>query len=100
MATAIQFPSTCKSCPTCGRKFVAARAGQDKKLSQDIARAESAIRACMRFLGYHAESESLRSACASEIVRLRRALLDHSLLWAIYRRSDKAAGYGIALVRS
>jgi hypothetical protein len=96
MATAISFTNHGAFCPTCKRKF-SARTGTDKKLAQDLARAESSL---LTLRTYSADNEALREAIDLERQRLERALIDHSLLWSIYRRADKATGYGIALVRS
>jgi len=95
MATALQITGT-NCCPTCHRKFTAPRT-VDKKLAQDMARAEQAI---FILETYHADSPAMHEACELEAQRMRRALTDHKLLWSIYRRSDKASGYGISLVRS
>jgi hypothetical protein len=94
MATAPQFTG-CKSCPTCGRKFTTPK-GSDKKLAQDLEKAWAAIAVLESF---PADSPAMAEAIALEMVRMRRALVDHSLLWRIYRRADKATGYGISLVR-
>lgn len=94
MATASQSIGTC--CPTCKRKFATPR-GTDKKLAQDLARAENALYVLET---YQPDSPAMREAIELEAVRMRRALIDHSLLWNIYRRSDKATGYGISLVKT
>ena len=75
----------------------------DKRLEQDIARANAAITALAT-----AESRwrlrdeptpspealaSFRQAVESESRRMTRALADHRLLWSIYRRTDKTAPY-------
>ena len=75
----------------------------DKRLSQDLARAADAIAALAT-----AESRwrlrdeptpspealaSLRQAIQSEERRMQRAIVDHRLLWSIYRRTDKTTPY-------
>jgi hypothetical protein len=85
----------CKICPTCNRKFPTPKVA-DKKLAQDIARAQAAI---LVLHSFPADSEHLREACQLEAIRLEQAVLDHGLLWSIYRRSDKASGYGMAIVK-
>ena len=81
----------------------------NKKLTEDIARAEASIAALATaesrywFRGETPSPEgiaSLRQAIESETKRLRRALVDHLLLWAIYRRADKTAPYYEALAVS
>lgn len=83
-------------------------AAPDKRLEQDIARANAAIAALataesrytLRSVAMTLSPEafaSLRIACESESKRLTRALSDHRLLWAIYRRADKTAPYYEAL---
>ena len=93
--SAIQsIQSNCGICPTCNRKLPQAKVS-DKKLSEDIRKAESAIAVLSLYIG----TDSLGEACLSESIRLQRAITDHGLLWSIYRRRDKASGYGISLVR-
>jgi hypothetical protein len=93
-------------CPCCGRKIIAKKSSApkiDKRLEQDIARANAALAALAT-----AESRwrlrdeptpspeaiaSLRHAIESESKRMTRALTDHRLLWSIYRRADKSAPY-------
>lgn len=81
----------------------------DKRLEQDLARAQAAIAALAT-----AESRyTLRSVCEtpspeylstlrdvieSESRRMTRALTDHRLLWSIYRRADKSAPYYLASI--
>lgn len=76
----------------------------DKRLEQDIARAQAAIAALATAESRHAlrsvcETPSpeylstLRDAIESETRRMTRALTDHRLLWSIYRRTDKTAPY-------
>lgn len=93
MATAVRSIETkCKVCPACIRKLPVAKVA-DKKLAQDIARATASIAILddvMRTNRY-----GLGEAAHLEAKRLRRALADHRLLWSIYRRRDKATGYGI-----
>lgn len=96
MATAIRLTPSCGVCPACNRRFSTTQP-HDKKLAQDIARANAAITILDT---YSTTNVSLREACEMEAVRMRRALTDHRLLWTIYRRSDRATGYGIALVKA
>ena len=95
-------------CPCCHRRIPAPRKSAsalktDKRLEQDIARANAAIAALAT-----AESRwrlpdeptpspealaSFRQAVGSESRRMQRALTDHRLLWSIYRRADKTTPY-------
>src|ERR1700676_990157 len=93
-------------CPCCGRKIIAKKSSalkSDRRLEQDIERANAAIAALAT-----AESRwrmrdeptpspeaiaSLRQAIESESRRMTRALTDHRLLWSIYRRTDKTTPY-------
>jgi hypothetical protein len=78
-------------------------AAPDKRLEQDIARANAALAALATAEGrVRLRDEptpspeavaSLRSAIQSEEKRLRRAICDHRLLWNIYRRTDKTTPY-------
>jgi hypothetical protein len=85
------------------RKANASAPKTDKRLEQDIARANAAISALAT-----AESRwrlrdeptpspealaSWRDAISSESRRMQRALTDHRLLWSIYRRTDKTTPY-------
>ena len=83
-------------CPTCNRKFAVVKQTVDKKMVQDMAKAQAAIAVLQR--QYDQVSPSLRVACQMEAERLMRALSTPKLLWSIYRRRDKAAGYVIANV--
>jgi hypothetical protein len=84
-------------CPCCGRKIIAKKSSApkiDKRLEQDIARANAAISAlatCEQRLGL--TGLEWRQAIESETQRMQRALTDHRLLWSIYRRTDKTAPY-------
>jgi hypothetical protein len=95
-------------CPCCHRRIPAPRKSAsapkiDKRLEQDLARANAALAALATAEGrVRLRDEptpspeaiaSLRSAIQSEALRLTRALSDHRLLWAIYRRFDKSAPY-------
>ena len=82
-------------CPTCNRRLAAPKLA-DKKLTQDLALAERSI----AILNDYATTNryGLGEASALEAQRLHRALADHKLLWSIYRRRDKASGYGISIV--
>ena len=95
MATALQLTHA-GTCPTCHRRFTTTPP-RDRKLAQDLARAQRAITILDT---YSTTNASLREACEMEAVRMRRALHDHALLWSIYRRADRATGYGIALVKA
>jgi hypothetical protein len=96
-------------CPCCHRRIPApprksaSAPKTDKRLEQDIERAQAAISALAT-----AESRwrmrdeptpspeaiaSLRQAIESESRRMTRALTDHRLLWSIYRRTDKTTPY-------
>lgn len=83
-------------CPCCKRRMPAPRkqAKIDKRLEQDIARANAAIealRTCETRLGL--TGPEWRQAIESETQRLQRAIKDHRLLWSIYRRTDKTTPY-------
>jgi hypothetical protein len=85
-------------CPCCKRRIPAprktAQSKTDKRLEQDIARANAALAAlatCEQRLGL--TGPEWRQAIESESRRLTRALTDHRILWAIYRRADKSAPY-------
>jgi hypothetical protein len=95
-------------CPCCKRRIPAPRKFNaskiDKRLEQDIARAQAAIAALATAESRHAlrsvcETPSpeyvstLRDAIESETRRMQRAITDHRLLWSIYRRADKTAPY-------
>ena len=94
-------------CPCCKRRIPASRktATTDKRLEQDIARANAAIaalataegrtrlRVCNEPTPLPEAIVSLRQAIESESRRMTRALTDHRLLWSIYRRTDKTAPY-------
>jgi hypothetical protein len=87
------------------RKAASVAPKVDKRLEQDIARAQSAIaalntaenRILFRSFNEPAPSPealaSFRQAVGSESRRMQRALTDHRLLWSIYRRADKSAPY-------
>lgn len=94
-------------CPCCHRRMPAPRktAKTDKRLEQDIARANSAIAALAtagsrQTIRVYCEptpspesAAALRAAIDSETRRMIRSLTDHRLLWAIYRRADKSEPY-------
>jgi hypothetical protein len=94
-------------CPCCHRRMPAPRktAKTDKRLEQDLARANSAIaalatagsrqtmRVCAEPTPSPESAAALRAAIESETRRMQRALTDHRLLWSIYRRTDKSAPY-------
>lgn len=85
-------------CPTCNRR-IPTKTTQDRKLTQDLDRAHRAIVALQFAHDWPGETESFRIAVRDEIARMKRALLDHALLWRIYRRKEKTTGYGISLVK-
>lgn len=86
-------------CPCCKRRIPAPRKSAsapkiDRRLEQDLARANAAIAAlatCEQRLGL--TGPEWRAAIESESQRMTRALTDHRLLWSIYRRADKSAPY-------
>ncbi len=103
-------------CPCCKRRIVAAKSSKqspaDKKLAQDIERAERAIGSLERVLANPAsievhlraydfhlhtdeswKSESWDAALKDEAERLRRAIVTPRLLWSIYRRKDSGPSY-------
>lgn len=87
------------------RKANACEPKTDKRLEQDIARANAAIAALATAEGrtrlrvYNEPTPSpealasFRQAVESESRRMQRALADHRLLWSIYRRTDKTTPY-------
>ena len=77
-------------CPCCGRKIVAKRTGIDKRLAQDLAKAEFAMGVCERTMTRFDLTSEIQMAAIDEFDRLQRATVDHRLLWAIYRRAGKA----------
>lgn len=95
MATAVRTIDS-KCCPACHRKFPVTKV-VDKKLAEDQAKARASIVILKDFISTN--RYGLGEACRQEQVRLESALTNHKLLWAIYRRRDKATGYGIAVVR-
>jgi hypothetical protein len=85
-------------CPCCHRRIPAKRKAAtpkiDKRLEQDIAKAQAAIAAlatCEQRLGL--TGPEWRFAIESETRRMQRALTDHRLLWSIYRRTDRTQPY-------
>lgn len=95
-------------CPCCHRRIPAPRKSAsapkiDKRLEQDIGRANAAIAALAtadsrwRLRDQPTPSPeamaALRQAIESESRRMTRALTDHRLLWSIYRRTDKTTPY-------
>ena len=83
-----------------------------KKLAEDIAKAERAIAAlntCQERLNRGSEQWRARfsmtgpewdAAIFSEVLRLRMAIKNPRILWAIYRRADKGQPYFEAPVES
>jgi hypothetical protein len=59
----------------------------------DLRLAENAIDALEAALLWPNESESFRFAVQEELLRMNRALTDHSLLARIYRRNSKTPSY-------
>jgi hypothetical protein len=93
------------TCPTCKRTYTVSRkSSADKKLAQDIERAERAIevlRSLVHSGGFTRgndndsdKSNALRVEAAQiEIQRLENAILFPATLWRIYRRADKGESY-------
>lgn len=84
-------------CPCCNRRIPRAASAPkiDKRLAQDLARAESSLDALRKAFNSPGEHESFRVAVQDEIGRLLSAKSDHRLLWNIFRRRDKGAPYFI-----
>ena len=88
-------------CPCCKRKMPAPKATKgDKRLTQDLARAQAAIEVCERValspprdLDSSTGRDAFVEAVQIERNELIRALTDHRRLWNIYRRLDKGAPY-------
>lgn len=99
-------------CPCCKRAMPRTKTTKlDKRLSEDIAKAERAIAnlefnaanppidlateygPMPRFLNTVSPQGSFLAAIALELTRMRLALTDHRLLWSIYRRAEKKAPY-------
>ena len=79
------------NCPNCGCQ-IPKQAKQDagqKKYIQDTKRALQSIEILQ-----NCSHPELRAACDAEMTRLRIAIGIPRKLWAIYRRADKANGYG------
>jgi hypothetical protein len=66
---------------------------QQKKLKQDVARAEAAIAVLERAMDNPRYSEPLQMACGDEMVRLLVAIQKPKQLWRIYRRRDSGSAY-------
>lgn len=88
-------------CPCCKRKMPAPKATKvDKRLTQDLARAQAAIEVCERValspprdLDSSTGRDAFVEAVEIERNELTRALTDHRRLWNIYRRLDKGQPY-------
>jgi hypothetical protein len=84
-------------CPTCHRAYPKPKGGTpEKKLEQDIAKAQRSIEVLKRAKhdSWSACSpEAFYEAMQSEILRLSIAVNDPRKLWAIYRRADKGIPY-------
>jgi hypothetical protein len=78
-------------CPNCGHKFTQTRRS-DKRLNDDIARANDAIAICERakLSPFFAD---IVPAIDAEAIRLRGAIAEPFRLWNIYRRKDKGQPY-------
>ena len=98
-------------CPCCNRRVPAVKGTSKaaKKLSEDTQRAEAATRACERAMtwgdyptdstfnwGLPNTSLVFIEACRDEVKRLRRAIAEPRILWAIYRRKDTGESYVVA----
>jgi hypothetical protein len=92
-------------CPCCKRKIPATRTKMDKRIVQDVEKAQAAIAMLRltvdnpRHTQMYGEivtldgDNALRQAASDEIARLNRAIVDHRLLWTIYRRKDNKPPY-------
>lgn len=89
-------------CPMCKRRMPSPKLG-GKKYEQDVSRAEAAIQCLKNWPGSYADRHSSAhidargqetQAIEDEILRLQDAINDPAKLWRIYRRADKAEGYG------
>lgn len=92
-------------CPCCKRRIVAAKPKTDKKLAEDIAKATHAIELLTNWSPDPNDTPitrtALQLAVIEELDRMTRAIQgDYDLLWRIYRRKDKASGYGIVAVQT
>jgi hypothetical protein len=81
-------------CPTCGRKIQNARAprglsSEQKKFQIDRTKALAAIEVLKDFSTRQSESESFRSACLDELIRLESVKDSPEGLRAIYRRNER-----------
>lgn len=95
MITTYDAPKAGDVCPCCKRKVPVVKASgpADKKLKEDIARAEFAIGVCVRGGANLDYSPELRGAIRDEAERLQRAIVTPKLLWSIYRRKDSGPSY-------
>ena len=80
------------TCPCCKRRMPTPRVTVDKRIVQDQAKVEAALASCDAALT-NPWFADLWDAIRDEKSRLYRALVDHRLLWALYRRADKKAPY-------
>lgn len=84
-------------CPCCKRSMPQPRTDTSTKaLMHDLRLAENAIDALESALLWPNESESFREAVQLELERMTRALTNHRLLAAIYRRNSKTPCYAMA----
>lgn len=81
-------------CPCCKRKIPSKRSAMvmDKRLAQDLIKAEAAIAICESALT-NPWYGNIRDAVEMEKTRLVRMLTDWRMLWACYRRRDKGEPY-------
>lgn len=80
------------TCPCCKHTWSEPKkVKMDARLKKDLARANYSLQCLAAALHWPAEHESFYAAVRDEQVRMQRALLDHALLWRIYRRNEKGA---------
>lgn len=84
-------------CPCCKRRIPQSKSAvstkADRKLKQDIERADFAIGVLIRAQSNPLYPYTLQQACVDEQLRMERAKTDRKLLWSIYRRRDKGESY-------
>lgn len=80
-------------CPTCKRRMPVAKVTIDKRLRDDIVKAQFALDVCVRSTSRSDFPHGLQVACAEEAVRMQTAIETPALLWSIYRRRDKGTPY-------
>lgn len=94
------------ACPHCKRKYPKAKGAAkiDKRLAQDIERANRSIASSMKalvnpwFVEKHdfqtqEMADAVRRSISDGIEHSQRSLNDHRLLWRTYRRLDKGVPY-------